>query len=240
VSITHSAPLDSQSAVPGFLARPTARKSLTKADAAYEEIRARILSCDLPPDSVIDYDLLAGWLGSSPTPVREALRRLEAEQLVSVRAHSHVRVAPVSIEEFREFHAIRLGLEPLAAEQAASSASDAEIAALRQLQEEAGAGAAGGAGLGRSRAFHRAIYSAAGNQTLTQVLDNIWDRVGRYRVIFAKVGAASRCNSPEHAQIIEALEARDGKLAGERLRSDLEVTFNEILPISGEALKPYL
>jgi Transcriptional regulators len=222
------------------MAEPTISKSLTKADAAYSEIRARILSCDLPPGSVIDYDLLAGWLGSSPTPVREALRRLEAEQLVSVRAHSHVRVAPVSIEEFREFHAIRLGLEPLAAEQAAISATDADINTLRRLQDDEAANDPSAVVLGRSRAFHRAIYCAAGNRTMIQVLDNIWDRLDRYRVIFAKAGAASRCNSPEHAQILEALAARDGKLAGERLRADLEVTFNEIVPISGEALQAFV
>jgi DNA-binding GntR family transcriptional regulator len=189
---------------------------------------------------VIDQEMLAAWLGSSVTPVREALRRLEAEQLVSLRAHSDARVAPVSIEEFQEFHTVRMGLEPIAAEQAAVSASDEEIAAIRRLQQEGPpSGASIEVELDRSRSLHRAIYAASGNRTVTQILDTTWDRISRYRVIFARVGSIPTCDSPEHEQIVDALEQRDRELVNRLIRSDLDVTFQRILPIAGEALQPY-
>lgn len=222
--------------VPAFLKKSTARVGQTKADAAYIEIRARILSCDLPPGSAIDQELLSGWLGSSTTPVREALRRLEAERLVLLRAHSEVRVAPVSIEEFREFHSVRVGLEPLAAEEAAVNATDAEVAALRELVESS-ADASTSSDLDRSRSFHRAIYTASHNVTMTQILDNIWDRAGRYRVLFARVGSVPACDSPEHLAIVEAISARDRERVGPLVREDLETTFRKIMPIFEEAVK---
>lgn len=219
--------------VPLFLRGTAARAGLTKADAAYTEIRARILACDLPPGSVVDQELLANWLGSSTTPVREALRRLEAEHLVVLRAHSEVRVAPVSIEEFRELHSVRLGLEPIAAEEAAAKASDEAIDELRSYLTPP----PGEPDLSRSRGFHRAIYSLSGNHTLTQILDNIWDRVGRYRVMFARVGSVAECASPEHLAIVDALASHDGARAAKLMREDLEITFANILPIFEEAMK---
>lgn len=215
------------------------RQSLTKAAAAYAEIRARILSCDLTPGSVIDQDLIADWLGSSTTPVREALRRLDAEGLVSLRAHSDVRVAPVSIEEFREFHAIRLGLEPIAAEQTAMLASQAQIDEIRAAQEASASEPSVELELDRSRSFHRAIYLASGNQTMTGILDSIWDRVGRYRVIFARAGSIPACQSPEHLQIVEAISRRDHQLVGDLMRSDLNATFQRIMSIAPYALQEY-
>src|SRR4051812_13173113 len=83
---------------PSFVQGAAPHVSLTKADAAYAEIRGRILSCELAPGAVIDQEMFAAWLGSSTTPVREALRRLEAEHLIVLRAHSEVRVAPASVE----------------------------------------------------------------------------------------------------------------------------------------------
>lgn len=225
---------------PSFLSEPLHRMSATKADVAYAEIRSRILSCDLPPGSVIDQDMLAEWLGSSITPVREALRRLGAEQLVMLNAHREVRVAPVSMDEFREFHVVRLGLEPLAAGQAAERASDDDVASLRSIMtgSEPKSDSAP-VDLDRSRLFHRAIYAASRNQTVTQILDSTWDRITRYRVLLARVGKASSCNSPEHREIVKAIAAHDSAAAGELVRGDLEASFEQIESVSGGLLESY-
>jgi len=225
--------------IPHFLQGAAPRVSLTKADAAYAEIRSRILSCDLAPGEVIDQEMFAAWLGSSTTPIREALRRLEAEQLIVLRAHSEVRVAPASVDEFRELHAIRMGLEPLAAEVAASSATSGLVETLRGLVESAGVKQAGESELRGSRDFHRAIYAAAGNRTLTQILDSIWDRVGRYRVMLAGVGSVSACDSPEHRAMVKAIEARDAAETGRLMRQDLEESYERLLPKLESALDSY-
>ena len=62
----------------------------TKADAAYRELRRRIVDGSLEPGSRLDQEMLAAALGVSTTPLREALRRLEAERLVQRAAHRQV------------------------------------------------------------------------------------------------------------------------------------------------------
>lgn len=214
-----------------FIESGTPRVGLTKADAAYAEIKQGILSCSLAPGSAIDQEMVAAWLGSSTTPVREALRRLAAEQLVVMRAHSEARVAPASVNEFREFHLIRIGLEPLAAEVATKMVTDAELESLRALvQPPTPQGDGDGVDLDRSRLFHQGIYAASRNRTATQILDSIWDRAGRYRVMLAGVGSVSSCESPEHQAIFAALEARDRQAIGELVRQDLDSSYRRLLP----------
>lgn len=223
--------------LPAFAPNGAPRMGLTKADAAYAEIRASILSCNLMPGSVIDQEMVAAWLGSSITPVREAMRRLEAEDLVLMRAHSEARVAPVSAEEFREFHLVRMGLEPIAAEVATQTVSDDVIESLRSLVMPSGKKKEqSGIDLDRSRTFHQTIYAASGNRTLTHILDGIWDRVGRYRVLLAGVGSVSSCESPEHQAIFAALERRDRKSIGQLIQADLESSYQRLLPSLESAL----
>lgn len=223
--------------VPAFIRDGAPRMGLTKADAAYAEIRAGILSCNLPPGSVIDQEMVSAWLGSSTTPVREALRRLEAEQLVVMRAHSEPRVAPASIEEFHEFHLVRIGLEPIAAEIATTIVSDEVIEFLRPFVTPGAKKGEHAAGeYEPSRTFHQTIYAASGNHTLTQILDGIMDRSGRYRALLAGVGSVSPCESPEHQAIFNALEARDRKSIGKLIRKDLESAHQRLLPELEQAL----
>lgn len=216
--------------IPSFVRNGTPRVGLTKADAAYAEIRNSILTCQLKPGSVIDQEMVAEWLSSSTTPVREALRRLDAEQLVVMRAHSEVRVAPTSIEEFREFHLVRFGLEPVAAEVATKMASDEQIESLRHLVFPEPGKPAQLEETDLSRAFHQEIYAASGNYTVTRILDGIWDRAHRYRVLLAGVGLQSSCDSPEHQAIFAALEARDRKTIGKLVKSDIESSYRKLLP----------
>jgi DNA-binding GntR family transcriptional regulator len=216
--------------VPSFVRNSTPRVGLTKADAAYAEIRNSILTCQLKPGSVIDQEMVAEWLRSSTTPVREALRRLDAEQLVVMRAHSEVRVAPTSIEEFREFHLVRVGLEPVAAEVATKMASDEQIEELRQFVFPDAEDPLPIAEAELSRTFHQGVYSASGNATVTRILDGIWDRSSRYRVILADAGQKSICATPEHQAIFNALEARDRKTIGKLVKADIESSYRKLLP----------
>jgi len=228
----------SVSAIPPqpLLPGQASRRSLTKADAAYEEIRERILSCDLAPGSVIEQESLAAWLGSSTTPVREALRRLAAEQLVTLPAHSDARIASVSLEEFQELHTVRLGLEPLAAGIAATKLTPGDVSHLRDLLT-APENASDPVRDDRSGALHRAIYTASRNRTVIQILDSTWDRIGRYRVLLSRTGTAPSCRTRAHEVIIDALERHDSDEASRLVQKHLEDTFQLILPAAAEALQ---
>src|SRR5260370_37031073 len=101
----------------GWLAPGSGRtpiRALTKADLAYQQIRQRILEGELAPETSLDQEALAKWLGLSTTPVREALRRLEAELLAVSRAHRDTVGAALAVAMAEEVYARRRSLEPVA------------------------------------------------------------------------------------------------------------------------------
>src|SRR5690349_24897911 len=109
------------------------RGATTKADGAYLEMRNQILLGTLEPGSRVDYVRLAASLGVSITPLREALRRLEADHLVIRNAHKDVLIAPLTEREATELVAVRRELDLLAARLAAEQMTQEEIASARKL-----------------------------------------------------------------------------------------------------------
>src|ERR1700677_3597441 len=107
------------------------RGETTKADGVYLEMRNQILYGVLEPGSRIDYGHLSASLGVSITPLREALRRLEADHLVIRMAHRDVIVAPLTREEAAELVEVRRELDLLAARLAAVQMTEAELAVAR-------------------------------------------------------------------------------------------------------------
>lgn len=155
----------------------------SKAAVAYTELRRRILSGELAPMSRLAQDELAGSLGMSVTPLREAIRQLSSEGLVDVVAHRDVRVSAVSADEARNLLEARLALEPAATRLAALRRDDDDLKRIdaaaerllpvnRQSGEEA---------VAAHRAFHAALYRASHNDVLTRLLDDVWDKSDRYR-----------------------------------------------------------
>lgn len=184
----------------------------TKAEAVYQELSARILDGSMQPGSTVRQETLAGALGVSITPLREALRRLESDGLVILEAHRTLTVAPLSAAEVRELYAVRLQLDPFAAGLAAQVASAAvldriELLAKRPMKTTARAR------LKTNREFHQAIYHASGNRTLAEVLDRLWDRTDRYRMIVVQVESEERKVEREHREIADALRSRDVALS---------------------------
>ncbi|WP_270934303.1 GntR family transcriptional regulator, partial [Falsiroseomonas oryzae] len=133
------------------------------AEVAYERLREALISLALPPGAVIARGALAQRLGISQTPVREALIRLQAEQLIEVVPHSATRVSRIDLAGAREAHFLRLALELEIVRRLAAGATvpaealRAELARMRALL------AAGDqAGFAKAdEAFHAALYAAA-------------------------------------------------------------------------------
>jgi DNA-binding GntR family transcriptional regulator len=182
----------------------------TKAEAVYLQVRQRVLEGDLLPGSVLDQELLARQFGVSSTPLREAIRRLEGENLVRISAHKDVVVAPMSKRELRELYEVRLRLDPLAVRLAAERSSDDERAAMRITMQEL-AEHRGNLSvfdhLRRNRAIHRCLYVASGNSVLVQYLENLWDLSDRYRYALLK-DAAETINPKalsDHREIVDAV-----------------------------------
>ncbi len=204
---------------------------VTKSEAAYQEIRRRIMDGTLVPGSVLEQETLASTLSLSTTPVREALRRLESERLVTLQAHREVRVAPMTVAELQQIYAVRLELDPLAAGLAAEAASDEQLAAVsvsfgqrpKDPIEH----------LILNRRLHRGIYGACGNQVLIQILDSLWDRSDRYRMVLLKTDAKAAAIESEHGAIVLAFARRDAKALRQLMTGHLQESMRSIVQLGG-------
>lgn len=187
--------------------------ALTKSEYAYAHLRRSILENELTAGTVLDQEPLARELGVSTTPVREALRRLEAEHLVVSRAHRETVVAPVTQAFIEEIYQIRLAMDPLAAELATQLASDEQLAFIASFRPGPPGRATALERFHFSRHLHRAIYSACGNGRLVDILEQLWDVSDRQRFATLKSQRAMAASHTEHVRIIDAVLARDSALA---------------------------
>jgi DNA-binding GntR family transcriptional regulator len=225
------------------------RGEATKADSVYLEVRNQILYGVLEPGSRIDYVQLSASMGVSITPLREALRRLEADHLVTRIAHRDVIVAPLTRVEASELVAVRQELDLLAARLAAVQMTEDELTAARELvtsqdeQEalgylrEADIPVAVGSVGNVSRAFHRMVYCGSHNRVLIQYRDAISTRTERYVILTGQLSAVpAEAYRVMHERLLAALETRDAEAAAEMMRAhyrELDLNFADV--IFGEA-----
>lgn len=204
-----------------------ARRAVTKVDVAYQLLRDEIFQGTLAPGTSLDQEAIATRLGLSTTPVREALRRLESEKLVISRSHRDTIVAPVSLELLENTYAVRLSLDPLAVGLTAAHASDEQLAQIERLcippayDDPV-------ADLHSNRTMHRAIYAACGNRTLVEILDMLWDRSDRYRLIVLRMKSTAKSAHEEHEAIVRALLDRDAERAADLMRRHIATSPGHI------------
>jgi DNA-binding GntR family transcriptional regulator len=192
---------------------------LTKNAYVYEQVRRRILAGELAQGQTIQQGQLAAELGVSTTPMREALRRLGAEGLVTIDAHRDARVTTLTAAEGQNLAEVRENLDPLAAMLAAARRTDADVERIelgaRHLHPLASDPSF--AALEAHREFHRSVYLASHNDLLVGLLEGLWDKADRYRL----VGLTTERNSPverervhtEHTQIAAAVTSGDSAQA---------------------------
>jgi DNA-binding GntR family transcriptional regulator len=197
----------------------------TKSEAAYYELRERVMDGRLPPGTDLDQESLAREIGLSTTPVREALRRLEAEGLVIQRAHFAIHVPELSRDEIQNIYAVRMMLEPEAARLACVEAPDETLKQVRLILDKSlTAEPESLSPMGRlqiNRNFHRGIYAASGNETLTAILDSLWDRCDRYRLQLLKQDTTVESSIREHQEMADAFCSRAGQRLADLTRHHL-------------------
>lgn len=188
------------------------RNSGTTGDAVYSTLRHCIVLGDLAPGERLLSDGLATRLGVSRTPVREALRKLEAEGLVAASPRLGLVVREVSEQDLAEIFAIREALEGAAARMAAENGTPAELSDLRALLEDMEAvGQRGDLTTLRdlTAEFHLLVCRASHNGRLLRMLKDLQDQVRHLKTstLFEKGRAAEALQ--EHRNLLLALEARD-------------------------------
>ena len=223
--------------LPEPVAAPDRLNIASVVDQVYEAIRERITSGSLPRGARVHQEDLAEELGVSRTPVREALRRLAAEGLVEMRTNRGARVADIDQGGMRGAYDARLVVEPGAA----------RLAAARRLAEPLARMRAAVAAQRRSlrnversfeanREFHLALVAASGNDYLLQLVERLWvARIGA-TIYERQVETQERMvlDVREHEQILEAIEAGDGRRAESLTRRHLADAMKRSLDILGE------
>lgn len=185
------------------------------ATSVYEHIREAILNGHFPPDYLLVETALAEEFGASRTPVREALHRLEIEQLVE-RASRGMRVRASSPEEILDIYEVRVTLEGSAAQHAALRATDLDRRRLRAAQDDMlRAGSDPAARAASNRAFHEAVWQASHSATLVDLLQRLNTHLIRYPTTTLTQGDRWDVVLLEHENILAAIEARDGDRAGQ-------------------------
>lgn len=153
---------------------------------------------------------IAGTLGVSRTPVREALRRLQARGLLTIGAGRSLVVTELSRQQIVELYAMREILEGSAARFAAQYANESDVRLLRQIHQQF---------LDNwdepqkavyfNRQLHQAIYEAARNRYLTEALSQLHDAFALFNSSTFRAPAKREASDAEHLEIIEAIAAHD-------------------------------
>jgi DNA-binding GntR family transcriptional regulator len=204
----------------------------TLADAATAELRERILSGELESGAPLRLEELARSLGTSISPVREAVRKLEALGLAVHVAHRGSRVKELDVDDLRDTYEARLALEPVAVQRASGRIAAADVeraqAALESytLYRERGDRPAARAA---HDAFHFMLYTASGSDWLVRLIRPAWDNSERYRELSIQSPGIVRERQREHERILAACAAGDGETAAEELRRHLTVTANLVV-----------
>ncbi|MFJ6987222.1 MULTISPECIES: GntR family transcriptional regulator [unclassified Streptomyces] len=209
-------------ATPWTAGRLPAVKS--KADLVYEKLHAAIASGTLHPGERINMDEFARAFGVSKIPVREAVKRLESEGLVTSRVHSGVTVTEIDRAEIRGVFLAREAIEGLVGRLAAENAEAARaplLPGLRRTHDEMRAAVAAGDARLLSELntrFHRLLAEATGYRILTELTEQLLLAVQRYRVVTPKNTGDWPSVLAEHEAILDALDGGDSASVAEAAR----------------------
>jgi DNA-binding GntR family transcriptional regulator len=206
---------------------------MTVQDSVYEQLRHALMWGMFEPTQVVTIAALSAEFGTSHMPVREALRRLAAENGLEIARNGSARVPPVSRERLDDLCTARTALESRATELATARMTSADIARCLALAEDHEA--LGKAGkvydmLRKNQEFHFAVYELSGSEVLPQLIETLWLRFGPYMRMLSDL-VARQMNAGKipsysgyHYQMIDAFRAGDAHMAGQLMIKDIETT----------------
>lgn len=182
--------------------------------APYEMLKQAILRGELEPGQPLVETVLAAWCQVSRTPIREALTRLEQDGLVD-RTDRGLVVRERSPEEIMDLYETRVVLEATVGRVAAERRSAHDIRVLRRLLafcEEVDASDPP-ATVAANQQFHRALWRASHNESLLDLLERLNLHLSRYPETTLSYPGRWEQACKEHAELVDAVEARDGDRA---------------------------
>lgn len=207
-------------------AAKTPFENATLSQRVRDHLRQEILSNRLAPGTHLHEEVVAAQLGISRAPVREALRLLAAEDLVTIAPRRGAVVRALSAEDFRAAYQVREALEALAIRQAVPRMTDADRRTLRALHQDMVDAAARGDAeqFGEANAaFHIHIVERCGNARLVETYRHLKNQMRQYRWWSMSLRGGLERPLAEHAAILDAIERNDVEVAVQRLTEHIRV-----------------
>jgi DNA-binding GntR family transcriptional regulator len=192
-------------------------------EAVVDRIRDLIVSGQLQPGARLRQDELAETFGVSTMPIREALRQLQAEGLVTFQPRRGAAVASLSVTEYEEIYRIREELEILACGWAAEDFDRIPIERLRGLVAEIEKAEAHPENvyprLQLVREFFFTVFEASEKEHLLRILSSLWDMSQQYRRYFSSIPEIVPQRLSNYRSVLRACEARDPQQLVQAIRT---------------------
>ncbi|MGH1482237.1 MAG: GntR family transcriptional regulator [Geminicoccales bacterium] len=197
-------------------------------DPIYVELKERILTGEIPGDTPLRQDDLAAQFGVSKIPVREALRRLEAEGLVTFRARRGAAVRKFSETDILQLMDIRVALECRALELAIPNMISTDFTVAGDLLNDYAAGANLAAWSDMNLRFHGVLYEPCGNPELMNMISGLQQKLGKFLRLLVTEASGLERPIREHAEILAACEQGDVDRAVSTLKTHIGTTKKEV------------
>src|SRR5712691_4341636 len=219
--------------------RPAQLENLTLWQRAHHHLREEILAGRLQPGTELAEVALSEQLGVSRGPIREAIGRLAAEGLVTVRPRRGAVVRSLSKDEFLELYQVREALEMMAVRLAVPKLAAGDIAELEQLI----AAMNGHADRDEvaeffeaNMAFHARLFEASGNARLQELYGQLVGQMGRYRMRSLTLRGNLQRSVAEHGAILRAAKRGDADRAAHLMSEHIRVPQRRLQALTEDEL----
>jgi DNA-binding GntR family transcriptional regulator len=209
--------------------------ALTDTQKAYELIKERIITIQMRPGAMIQEADLISDLGLGRTPIREALKKLEAEKLVVVSPHRGTFVADVSISDLSQIQEIRLAQDTLCVRLAVERITPDELAEMRKLVEEIRITTNADdpmALMALDHRFHLLLAKSAHNEFLEPEIEMFYNLSMRIWYMYLNRIKPIDLKMEAFVEILEAIETKDVACAEQAMQQHIRQF--------GESVKQYL
>ena len=207
-----------ETSTPGSLGAPALYEQVA------ERLRARIFAHELAPGAWVDEQAIAAEYGISRTPLREALKVLASEGLVTLKPRRGCYVTEVSEQDMDEIFPIMAMLEGRCTSEATTKAKDADIARLVAIHAELERHAAANDAdrfFETNQQFHDTLQELAGNRWLRQLIDETRKFIKLTRRDSLNLSGRLRQSLAEHREILAAVQQRQADAAGQRMHDHI-------------------
>jgi len=205
----------------------------TLQDRVYRQVTELILDGSIVPGEMVTVQSLADAFKVSPMPVREALRRLTAENALTVVSGRSMGIPALTRERLTDLKNVRVEIEAAAAAWAAERVDERTLEELKlhlEALELADLQSDSGSYVRANHAFHFAIYRAAESPIMLQIIETLWLQISPYFHLLHDSGNFSMANE-RHNEMFDALCKRDPESIRLSVRADIEAAYGVLVDL---------